>query len=118
MSKEFINVGISDPWFEHIASGKKIIEGRLNKPPFSTFKIGDRIKFINPKGVVCVHVTYVVKYPTFKEYLTIEGLGRTLPGVYTLEDGIAVYRKYYSKEKEKEFGICAIHLKKTKCMRK
>jgi ASC-1-like (ASCH) protein len=114
----FKEVKIQNPWFDFIASGKKTIEGRLNRPPFSEFKIGDKLKFINNGNAVCAVVLDIKKYKTFEEYLSIEGLGRTLPNTKTIADGINVYRKYYSKEKEEEFGICAIHLKKTKCMPK
>ena len=55
-------------------------------------------------------VTQLVKYKTFKEYLTSEGLGNTLPGTDSVVDGIRVYRKYYTREQEKEYGIVAVHL--------
>ena len=49
-------------------------------------------------------------YKSFSEYLEAEGLNVCLPGIEELEDGLNVYYKYYTKEKEAEFGIVAIEL--------
>lgn len=36
---------VESKWLSLIASGKKIIEGRVNKPPFNTCIVGDIIQF-------------------------------------------------------------------------
>ena len=41
----------------------------------------------------------------------MEGLKRTLPDIKTIEDGIAIYHKYYTKEDETKYGILAIYIK-------
>ena len=41
-----------------------------------------------------------------------EGLKYVLPDIKTIEQGIAVYRKFYSIEQEKEFWVIAIEMKK------
>ncbi len=109
------NINVQNPWFTYIASGEKTVEGRLNTSKFASLRIGDSIRFINNDQKVCVKIVDIQKYKTFEEYLSQEGLKRTLPNIKTIEKGIAVYRQFYSEDKEREFGICAIHIKKTKC---
>ena len=58
-----------------------------------------------------VKIKKINKYDTFEDYLSQEGLKRTLPGTKTINDGIDIYHKFYTKEQEKEFGILAISIK-------
>ncbi|CAK0767002.1 hypothetical protein CVIRNUC_003417 [Coccomyxa viridis] len=51
-------------------------------------------------------------YSTFRAYLQKEQLSRCLPaaGVTTLAQGVQVYRKYYSEEGERRYGVLALRL--------
>ena len=104
-------INVSEPWFTYIKDNKKKIEGRLNKGVFATLKKGDIIKFTNNDKSVTVKIKKIVKYNTFEEYLSQEGLKRTLPKVLTIKEGCDIYYKYYTKEQEKEFKILAIYIK-------
>jgi ASC-1-like (ASCH) protein len=104
-------INVSEPWFTYIKDNKKKIEGRLNKGVFATLKKGDIIKFTNDDKSVTVKIKKIVKYNTFEEYLSQEGLKRTLPKVLTIKEGCDIYYKYYTKEQEKEFKILAIYIK-------
>ena len=53
-------------------------------------------------------------YPTFREYLEAEGLQKCLPGMPSMEHGLSVYFKYFTKEQEREFGVMAIELELVK----
>uniref|UniRef100_A0A6C0KVG0 ASCH domain-containing protein n=1 Tax=viral metagenome TaxID=1070528 RepID=A0A6C0KVG0_9ZZZZ len=103
-------INVSQPWFDYIKLGKKTIEGRLNKGMFSQLKKDDIIKFVNKDEHVIVRVEKIQYYDSFFQYLTLEGLERTLPDVYTIEEGINIYYKYYTKEQEKEYRILAISI--------
>ncbi len=102
-------------WYENIVNGKKIIEGRLYDEKRKKIGIGDCIIF-KPVG----HMTrntllYTVvlglrHYNSFREMLEKEGIERVLPGVYDLNEGVEVYREYYSVEDEKKYGVIAIEL--------
>jgi ASC-1-like (ASCH) protein len=46
-------------------------------------------------------------YSTFAEMLRSEGLEKCLPGIFSIEDGVAIYRQFYSKEEEAQFGVLA-----------
>jgi ASC-1-like (ASCH) protein len=74
-------------------------------------QIGDIIEFHNEDFLerkILTRVTGKAEYATFTEYLETEGLGKYLPGMPSLAHGLSVYYKYFTKEKEEEFGVVAI----------
>lgn len=104
---------VSEPWFTLISLGLKTIEGRLNKGDFAKMKIGDTIMWENSdflKRSVLSRVVRKTEYPSFREYLEVEGLPKCLPGMPTMEHGLDVYYKYYKPEDEREHGIVAIEI--------
>ena len=50
-------------------------------------------------------------YNTFNDYLVMEGLKRTLPGIKSINDGVNIYYSFYSKEQENMYGVLAIEIK-------
>jgi len=108
---------ISEPWFSLIKVGLKTVEGRLNKGDFALLNKGDSIKIVNTDtdfGFMRdyeIKITSIHKYNSFKEYLEKEKLEKCLPGIDTIEDGIKVYYKYYSKEDEDKYKIIAIRFR-------
>jgi ASC-1-like (ASCH) protein len=109
---------LSEPWFSLIKLNIKKVEGRLNKGTFAKMKIGDYIIFENSdfdlKRTVKVKIKNIIEYESFKQYLEKEKLERCLPGISNINDGIKIYRKYYSKSQEIEFKILAIKIKQKK----
>ena len=59
-----------------------------------------------------VRVLNAVIYDSFADYLRYEGLARTLPGVTSLEQGLSIYRKFYSEEDEKKHKVLAIRFER------
>ena len=118
MSK-LLTKDISEPWFSLIKVGLKTVEGRLNKGDFAALTKGDCIKVVNTEfnkelGFMrnyIIKITSIHKYTSFKEYLEKEKLEKCLPGIDTIEDGVKVYYKYYSKEDEEKYKIVAIRFK-------
>jgi ASC-1-like (ASCH) protein len=106
---------VSEPWFSLIKIGAKKVEGRLNKGDFGAMKVGDIIVFENSELSYTrrfkVIITKIDKYNTFGEYLTSKKLNNCLPGIDTLEEGVSIYRKYYSASDEISYGILAITVK-------
>lgn len=104
---------LSEPWFSLIALGLKTVEGRKNKGIFKDMAIGDVIEWHNedfkPRSII-TRVSRKTLYNTFREYLETEGLQRCLPGMPSVEHGLSVYFKYFTKEQEREFGVMAIEL--------
>ncbi len=105
------DINVSEPWFSLIQNGYKSIEGRLKKGTFASLKKKDIIRFKNNDKSFLCKIVNIVEYKTFEEYLSQEGLARTLPGTKTIHNGVQIYYQYYTKEQEKEFGILAIHIK-------
>jgi ASC-1-like (ASCH) protein len=104
---------LSEPWFTLISLGLKTVEGRKNKGKFKDMKVGDIIKWTNDDFKNRTVLTRIVGknvYKTFAEYLEEEGLEKCLPGIPSLEHGLSVYFKYFTKEDEAEFGVVAIKL--------
>ena len=50
-----------------------------------------------------VKVVNLTLYPSFQVMFESEGLRYIVPNIKTIEQGVAVYRKFYSIEQEKEF---------------
>ncbi len=112
-SKKYIE-NVSEPWFSLISLGLKTVEGRKNKGRFKDMNVNDVIEWTNndfkPRSVL-TKITKKKEYNTFKEYLETEGLNKCLPGIPTIEHGLSVYFKYFTKEDEEQFGVVAIGLK-------
>jgi len=105
---------VSEPWFSLISLGLKTVEGRRNKGRFKDMRVGETIEWVNDdfkRRTVMTEIIGKNEYSTFEEYLLAERLDRCLPGIKTIEDGRAVYYKYFTKEDEQEFGVVAILLK-------
>jgi ASC-1-like (ASCH) protein len=107
-------INVSEPWFSLMKNKKKKIEGRLNKGTFAELKKGEIVKFVNNNNSFKAKIKKIVKYNTFEDYLSQEGLKRTLPNkpkVISIDEGCDIYYKYYTKEQEKEYKILAIYIK-------
>jgi ASC-1-like (ASCH) protein len=110
---------VQEPWFSLIQNGVKLVEGRPNKGDFAKFKKYDVVQWtnsINGKTRQCyTTVTDIKHYKTFQELLQKEGLHKVLPspgtGIKNVDDGVKIYRQWYSPEVETEFGVIAIHLR-------
>lgn len=99
-----------DPWFTHIKEQRKIVEGRLNSAKYSDLLIGNIIKLIKEDDFILLKVTNVTKYKSFSEMLQTETLARVLPdsNINTIDDGVNVYRQFYSEKSESKKGVIAI----------
>ncbi len=105
---------LSEPWFSLITLGLKTIEGRLNKGRFASMKVGDIIIWHNEDFKAREIYTKIVAkrtYKCFSEYLKEEGLKNCLPGILSLEHGLSVYYKYFTRADEDKYGIIAIEIK-------
>jgi ASC-1-like (ASCH) protein len=107
---------LSEPWFSLVAAGRKTSEGRLNKCYYADLQRSDRIIFYNGEGSdrreVVVEVVGTMRYEGFAQMIVGEGLKAVLPldEVVTLDDGVAVYRQFYSEATEQEHGVIAIRI--------
>lgn len=98
-----------------IRAGLKAIEGRIHSGNPATFKVGDKIRFLCPPNetddVVCT-ITKIEPFLNFKEMLEKSDFKKCIPSANTLEEALAVYDSIPGyKERAKEHGVLAIHLK-------
>ncbi len=102
-------------WYEHIVNGRKTVEGRLYDEKRRKIGVGDCIVF-KPVGCSrCNTLLYAVvlglrRYSSFRELLEREGIEHVLPDIRSLDEGVRVYREYYSVEDEERYGVVAIEL--------
>lgn len=102
-----MELNVQQPWLGHILKGRKTVEGRLAKGRFAELQRGNILIIGNRR----FRVSSIVRYGGFKEYLTQEGLARTLPGVASVAKGVAIYRKFYAEQAERQHGVLAIRIK-------
>ena len=106
---------LSEPWFSLISLGLKTVEGRKNKGVFKEMQPGNIIEWYNDDFLPRKILTKVIRkttYHTFKDYLEKERLDKCLPGIPTLEHGLSVYYKYFTKEDEANYGVIAIEIQR------
>ena len=109
---------LAEPWFSAIRDKKKIAEGRLDKSWVKGLQPMDLIHFtrVTPEEepppevlpTIVVRVIAVKRYKKFTDLFDEVGLDKVLPGKKSYDDGVDVYRKWYSEEKEKELGVVGI----------
>ncbi|KAL5543198.1 hypothetical protein UlMin_010908 [Ulmus minor] len=100
---------VQEPFFSQLKDGIKTVEGRCATGNYKRIGPGSLIlinKCIAFK-VECVH-----SYVSFSEMLEAEGLAKVLPGVKSVEEGVEIYRKFYTEEKERSNGVLGICVSK------
>lgn len=112
---------LSEPWFSLVATRKKVYEGRLgNNSMAASASVGTEIVFYNDdlgrRRETKVVVTGKRKFASFRAMLasSARALAKTLPTVASVDDGVAVYRAFYSAEAEKKHGVVRLRLAKQK----
>jgi ASC-1-like (ASCH) protein len=103
----------AEPFFTQMKKGEKSIEGRLNKSWRKKVKTGDYITINNNDETDSFEseVIAVRRYRSFYELLVNEKLYKLLPGVKSIDEGLAIYRNFYTIEQEEQFGVVAIEVK-------
>lgn len=105
-------MNVQEPWYSAISAGKKTVEGRLNKGKSALLAVGDTITFSNNGESVKVRIVRITHHKSFANMMKYHGLRRVLPGIPNISEGVAVYRRFYSAEDEKEYGVRAICIRR------
>lgn len=104
-----LNLSVKEQYFQQIKLGLKTIEGRLAKEKYVLLKNQTPISFNHAYET---SIEKIEVYPSFKIMLETVGLEHVLPGVKSIDDGVEIYREFYSSEEEQSNGVVAIFLKK------
>ncbi|WJX69711.1 hypothetical protein P8452_53915 [Trifolium repens] len=98
---------VQEPFFTQLKDGLKTIEGRCASDKYNRIELGILLN----KSLV-FEVQGVKRYPSFFNMLEAENLGEVLPGVESVEEGVKIYRRFYTEEKEQTNGVLAITVSK------
>lgn len=106
---------LSEPWFTLVKTELKTIEGRLAKGDFQKLQPDDEITFINhdyglERSVKC-NIAGITRFNTFRDLLESNLLKQCLPGIETVDDGVTIYRQFYTPDDEETYKVLAIELK-------
>ena len=108
---------------DDMISGRKTIEGRLDRGKFSDYKPGDIVRprrdVRGPDGVLRdgeidgseFEITAVRKYKNFLEMIQAEGWQNVIPNAGSDKVAAETYNRYYSIEDQKKFGVLAVEVK-------
>lgn len=108
---------VSEPWFSHIESGKKTVEGKKRSPTWEKLEKGDKLKITVTGGhdTFTALITDIKYYTSLDDYLKTETLAKTLPGISNMTDAKNVYLSEpvgWTYAEIEKYGIMALHLKK------
>lgn len=100
----------AEPYFTFVKNGQKTIEGRIKRGWYRFVKPRDHIIIYNEdeSDLVEVLVRDVRTYSSIQDMLKHEQLKKILPDVETIEQGIEVYKRFYTNEQQQKFGVIAI----------
>ncbi|XP_039010037.1 uncharacterized protein LOC120138688 [Hibiscus syriacus] len=96
---------INEPFFSMLRDGLKTIEGRCAGGEYDNIEPGSMILL---NKCLVLEVQDVHRYATFSKMLEVESFSQVLPGVKSTEEGMQIYREFYTEEKERSNGVIAI----------
>lgn len=106
---------VSEPWFSHIKSGAKTVEGKKRSPTWEKLEKGDELKITLTGGndTFTARIVDIKGYTSLDDYLKTETLAKTLPGISNMTDAKNVYLSKpvgWTYPEIEKYGIMALHL--------
>ena len=109
-------LSLRQEYFDAIKSGLKTVEGRVYSSKFKDLKAGMNIIFSSIKTnetIICT-VEAINLYANFTNMLQAEGFHNMLPGITSIDEGVALYENFPGyRDDVKKNGALAIRIKKT-----
>jgi len=101
-------INVAEPYFSMLGD-QKVVEGRLYKGKFAKMNVGDVLHVQNSAMVKVLSITKVERFVSFEQMLMdAHNLSITLPGTATVDQGVDIYRQFYSAEDEALWGVVAL----------
>lgn len=100
-------------YYDYILKGTKKIELRLNDEKRQLINIGDIIKFVKePESKECFEckVIDLLKYDSFEELFENYDIEILADKSMTKDELINVIEEFYTKEKQKQYGVLGIKI--------
>ncbi|KAL9256040.1 hypothetical protein AKJ16_DCAP24811 [Drosera capensis] len=95
---------VQEPFFSQLKDGLKTVEGRCAVGHYCRIESGALLFF---NKCLVLEVQEVHHYATFAEMLEAVSLEKILPGVLTIQEGVSIYRRFYTEEMEVSNGVLA-----------
>ncbi|XP_060960782.1 uncharacterized protein LOC133031317 [Cannabis sativa] len=103
----YFELHVQEPFFTQLRVGLKTVEGRYAVGDYNRIESTSLILF---NKCLLLEVQEVRRFASFYEMLEAESLAKVFPGVKTIQEGVQVYKKFYSEKKEQQHGVLAIHV--------
>ena len=100
-------------YYDFILNGTKRIEIRLYDEKRQKIKVGDTIKFLKEpelKESFEVKVVELLRYDSFEELFNDYDISVLADKSMTKEELLKVLETFYTKEKQKEYGVLGIKI--------
>lgn len=100
-------------YFNFILNGTKRIEIRLNDEKRQSIKLGDKIKFLKEPDLTDIFEAKVVgllRYNSFEDMFKDYDISVLSDASMTKEELISVLEKFYTKEKQQQYGVLGIRI--------
>ena len=112
MEAKFHKMGLSDPWFDYVKNGKKIVEGRIYDDSRKKYKINDMLMIISKKGeIIRKKITGLLRFKTFEEGMKIIDYKLLIPNANNIEEALNVYYNIPGyKDRQYNNGVLFIFL--------
>lgn len=115
-------IGIESSVLADLLAGYKTIEGRLGKPKYIKFRLGNILTVredIWKDGKVVksvpdrakIQITQLLYFESFDEMLSSLDFRKALPQAHSVREALDTYHQFYSPEDEAEYGVVAITFK-------
>lgn len=102
---------LQSKYYDFILEGTKRIEIRLFDEKRQRIKLGDTIKFLKEPLLsesFRVRVVDLLRYNSFEDLINDFDVGTLANEAMTKEELIAVLESFYSKERQKQYGVLGI----------
>ena len=100
-------------YYNFILNGTKRIEIRLNDEKRQQIKIGDTIKFLKEPALnefFEAKVIGLLRYNTFEDMFNDFDISILADKLMTKSELISALEQFYSKEKQKQYGVLGIRI--------
>lgn len=102
-------MNIQEIYLNQILSGDKKFEGRLGSEKNKILNLGDIIIFnkIYKFKIVSIHI-----FTSYEDAFKVLNYKDFIPDAKNVEEAIGVYLNFYSKKKQKKYGVYVFQIKK------
>lgn len=106
-------LNVKEKYYRLLKSGVKTIELRLFDEKRQAVKIGDIIEFTNNSDFDDTFLSQVVNLHKADDFVSLcQKIDCNRAGFSNKDELIAVLEEFYSPERQKEFGVVGIEIKK------